>query len=188
MSYAPDSAVTHLVQHYSATFIESEYTYERLERDHLARGFREVGYHFYITYPRPGKPARVLMGRDLSQAGRFEIGAHSQGENDESIGICLEGGLTKATGPNKGLDTRHPDQIKLQIELIDKMQDRFPNAVVRGHRDMPGAATQCPGYNATEWWDGVLKERAAKAKPNLFVVLAQLISALFGGKINAAGP
>lgn len=176
MTYAPDSAVTWIVQHYSATDIEEEYTYEELERDHKARGFREGGYHFYITYPRPGKPATVVMGRDMSQPGRFEIGAHSKGENDASIGICCEGGLTKATGPNKGLDTRHPDQIKLQIELIDGLLERFPRAIVEGHRDMPGAKTQCPGYNARLWWDGVLAERN---KPSPWAGFFKAILGLF---------
>ncbi|QNN99768.1 hypothetical protein P67b_00009 [Ruegeria phage Tedan] len=168
MSYLPDHVVRWIVQHYSATFIENEYTYEQLEADHKARGFREGGYHFYVTYPRPGKPARIIAGRDLTQPGRFEVGAHSKGENSESIGICCEGGLTKATGPNVGVDTRHPDQIKLQIELIDMLDARFPGEqIIEGHRDMPGAATQCPGYNARAWWDSVLQERANPKRPDL---------------------
>lgn len=191
MSYKPDGQVAYIVQHYSATFIENEYTYQQLERDHKARGFREAGYHFYITYPRPGKPAEVIAGRDLSQPGRFEVGAHSAGENAISIGICCEGGLTKATGPNVGVDTRHPDQIELQIELIDRLLDRFPKAVVEGHRDMPGAATQCPGYTARSWWDRVNRERAAKAIAaendkaadlGFFGLLADLFTTIFGRK------
>jgi len=92
------------------------------------------------------------------------MGAHSKGENAASIGICCEGGLTKITGPNAGIDTRHKDQIKLQIELIDTLMKRFPGAVVEGHRDMPGAATQCPGYSGRSWWDRVLRERASESK------------------------
>lgn len=186
MGYAPDSAVRWLVQHYSATFIENEYTYEQLERDHKRRGFREAGYHYYITYPRPGKPARVIAGRDLSQPGRFETGAHSKGENDESIGICCEGGLTKTTGPNVGLDTRHPDQMALQIELIEELQERFPGAIVEGHRDMPGAATQCPGYNARQWWDDVLRQRVTPPKKSFIEMLLELIGGWLGVRSGKA--
>lgn len=185
MSYKPDSAVTWLVQHYSATYIENEYTFAQLERDHLSRGFREAGYHYYITYPRNGRPARVITGRDLSQPGRFETGAHSKGENDDSIGICLEGGLTKATGPNTGLDTRHPDQIALQIELLEQLKERFPNAIIEGHRDMPGAATQCPGYNARHWWEEVQRQKLKPVRES--VTQSKAVRTSAGGIATAVG-
>lgn len=186
MTYRPDEAVDWLVQHYSATFTDTEYTPEQLERDHLARGFREPGYHFYITFPRSGKPARIVEGRDLSQPGRFEQGAHSQGENDRSIGICIEGGLTRQTGNNVGVDTRHPDQIRLQVQLIDRLLKRFGGdglddklgPVVEGHRDMPGAATQCPGYDARIWWAGVQRERGTPRPPAAQPGLLQALSAI----------
>lgn len=168
MAYAPDSAVDTIVIHYSATPIEREYSYAQLERDHKARGFREGGYHFY--FPRKGG---VVKGRDLSQPGRFEIGAHSKGENGSSIGLCFEGGVTSAA-PDTGHDTRTSGQIKEMIRMIDAMHERFPGALVKGHRDMPGAATQCPGFDATAWWDGVVSGRA---KPSLWA----LILKLFGG-------
>jgi N-acetylmuramoyl-L-alanine amidase len=170
MSYAPDSAVTWIVIHYSATPIERVYPYQQLEADHKARGFREGGYHFYI--PRTGG---WIEGRDLSQPGRFEIGAHSKGENDESIGICYEGGVTLADR-NTGFDTRTPRQKRDMIKLIDILKERYPNAIVEGHRDMPGAATQCPGFNAREWWEGVVAERN---KPKGFFAF---LSNLFGGR------
>ena len=156
MSYLSDSNVVSLVQHYSATFVENPYTYAQLEKDHLDRGFSEVGYHYYIRLN-----GTVFEGRDLSQPGRFEVGAHSKGENSSSIGICLEGGRTKAV-PEGGVDTRTPAQLRAQIELIEKLLQRFPNAVVVGHRDMPGARTLCPGYDARAWWDGVQKAKLGK--------------------------
>lgn len=172
MTYRPDSAVQWLVMHYSATFIEKEYTPEALEAGHKARGFREAGYHAYITYPRPGKPARIVNMRDLSKPGAFEQGAHSAGENAASLGLCLEGGLTREGGPNKGQDTRHPDQIRLQIQWINEQLKRFggdgidpaKGPIVIGHRDMPGAATQCPGYDADRWWRSIVANRP-KPKP-----------------------
>lgn len=153
MSYAPDSAVTHIVIHYSATPVENDVTSDDIDRWHRARGWREIGYHYYIR-----KDGRVEHGRDLSQRGRFEVGAHSKGENDQSIGICYEGGVRRAA-PNVGFDSRTPAQTKAMIALIDTLMDRFPGAVVEGHRDMPGAATQCPGFDARAWWDDVVKRR-----------------------------
>jgi N-acetylmuramoyl-L-alanine amidase len=171
MSYKPDSNVTVIVIHYSATAIESDITIEAIDGMHRNRGFRKIGYHWYIR-----KSGEVFAGRDLSQAGRFEVGAQSKGENTTSIGICFEGGVTKAK-PNVGFDSRTPAQTKSMIRLIDEMQERFQGAIVKGHRDMPGAATQCPGFNAAEWWDSVVKERN---KPKGIAALIAAILSIFG--------
>lgn len=156
MSYLPDSKVTYIVVHYSATPIEKDYTVKDIDKMHRARGFKEIGYHYFIR-----KNGTVEIGRDLSQPGRFEIGAHSQGENDESIGICYEGGV-RDSNRNLGFDSRTAAQTEAMIALIKKLQLRFPKAVVRGHRDMPGAATQCPGFNVTEWWDRISQAEAMR--------------------------
>ena len=41
-------SVRFLVLHCSATRRNQNYTVEHLMRDHKARGFRTIGYHFYI--------------------------------------------------------------------------------------------------------------------------------------------
>ena len=46
-------AVRFLVVHCSATRCDCPYTPEQMLRDHKARGFRTVGYHFYVR--RDGK-------------------------------------------------------------------------------------------------------------------------------------
>ena len=48
---------------------------------HLARGFRDVGYHFIIR-----RDGEIELGRPMN-----EIGAHCAGYNKESIGTCLIG-------------------------------------------------------------------------------------------------
>ena len=158
MSYAPDHAVTYIVVHYSATPVEKDFMAKDIDEMHRARGFKEIGYHYFIR-----KDGTVETGRDLSQPGRFEIGAHSKGENSKSVGVCYEGGV-RQSAPNIGYDSRTKAQTKAMIDLIKSLQSRFPNAVVRGHRDMPGAATQCPGFDAGAWWDGVTRERAGKVR------------------------
>ena len=82
MSYKPDSAVTYIVIHYSATPVEKDYTAADIDRMHRNRGFNKIGYHYFIR-----KNGVVETGRDLSQAGRFEVGAHSKGENSQSVGV-----------------------------------------------------------------------------------------------------
>lgn len=48
---------------------------------HLKRGFRDIGYHFYIR-----KNGEIQLGRPIEI-----IGAHCEGENSDSIGVCLAG-------------------------------------------------------------------------------------------------
>ena len=158
MAYLPDDRVAYLVQHYSATPVEKDFTAADIDAMHKRRGFNEIGYHYFIR-----KNGIVETGRDLSQPGRFEQGAHSKGENDVSIGICLEGGVRRVR-PNEGFDSRTSAQIKAQIKLIRELLLRFPNAKVIGHRDMPFAATQCPGYNAGDWWETVKTQSKPKRK------------------------
>jgi N-acetylmuramoyl-L-alanine amidase len=174
MSYLPDSRVMYLVIHYSATPIESDFSSADIDKMHRARGFNEIGYHYFLR-----KVGRVETGRDLSQPGHFEVGAHSKGENSQSIGICFEGGV-RAAAPNVGFDSRTPAQIAAMIRLIDELHERFPGAVVTGHRDMPGAATQCPGFDARAWWDGVVRDRSVSAPVTSFwAALAALIKGMF---------
>jgi len=175
MTYLPDSRVTHLVIHYSATAIERDYTSNDIDQMHRKRGFREIGYHYFIR-----KSGAVETGRDLSQPGRFEVGAHSKGENSASIGICFEGGV-RAAAPNVGFDSRTPEQTAAMIRVIDNLIERFPGAIVEGHRDMPGAATQCPGFDVRAWWDDVVRERNS-APSGFWPLIANLFRSIFGGK------
>ena len=153
MSYAPDSAVRWIVVHYSATAIDGRpITAADIDEMHRKRGFREIGYHYFIR-----RDGTVETGRDLTRPGLFETGAHSQGENGASVGVCYEGGVTSAD-VSKGFDTRTTAQTGAMIRVIRDLLQRFPNAEVRGHRDMPGAATQCPGFDAGAWWATVSKD------------------------------
>lgn len=148
MSYLPDSAVSYIVVHYSATPIEKDYTAADIDAMHRARGFAKIGYHYFIR-----KSGFIEIGRDLSQPGRFEVGAHSQGENDISIGVCYEGGVRLAA-PNVGFDSRTPEQIASLEKVIWELLDRFPGAIVKGHGTCPArprnAQASMPPRGGTE--------------------------------------
>lgn len=79
----------------SATRCDRDYTMEQLLRDHKARGFRTVGYHFYIR-----RSGVVTQHRRL-----LEVGTHARRYNRCSIGICYEGALDRYGNPT---DTRTP--------------------------------------------------------------------------------
>lgn len=145
--YFPDEKVRFIVVHYSATPIERPYLPHQLERDHVSRGFKGVGYHYY--FPRSG--GRIPY-RDLTKPGMVQEGAHVRGYNDQSIGLCYEGGLT-LQDMEHGRNTMTKDQEREIIATIKELLERFPRAMVVGHRDL--GATQCPGFDVSQWWQRV---------------------------------
>lgn len=165
--------VQYIVIHYSATPVERDFSAADIDAMHKRRGWRGIGYHFYIR-----KDGTVENGRPLR-----ERGAHVKGHNHHSIGICYEGGVY-AIDPNTGFDTRTEAQRDAMIRLIRQMLQRYPNAQIIGHKNMPGAATQCPGFDVGAWWRQVNAHTPAPTKQHngiLGAILA-VIRSIFGGK------
>ena len=127
-------SVRWLVIHCTATRSDRDYTEEQLLRDHRRRGFRTVGYHFYIR-----RSGIVTQHRCL-----LEVGAHCRPYNRCSIGICYEGGLDPQGRPK---DTRTPQQKEQLLSLLVRLKQLFPQARVRGHCEMRGATPKaCPCF------------------------------------------
>ena len=122
-----------IVIHCSATRATQRYTVDDCRRDHRARGFADIGYHYYIT-----RDGVVHAGRPL-----YTEGAHATGYNRHSIGICYEGGLNARGKPE---DTRTPEQKDTLRKLLERLKEDYPKAKVVGHRDLPGVKKDCPCY------------------------------------------
>lgn len=142
MMGGPDS-VRFIVVHCSATREDRDYTVEQLLRDHKTRGFRTIGYHFYIRKSGIATQHRRIL----------EVGAHARGVNRCSIGICYEGGLDANGLP---ADTRTFEQKKALLGLLWKLHQLFPQALIVGHRELPGANKACPCFNCDEYRDLLL--------------------------------
>ena len=143
-------SVRFIVIHCSATRCDRDYTVEQLMRDHKARGFRTIGYHFYIR--RDGAVTR--------HRGLLEVGAHCRPYNRCSIGICYEGGLNEQGRP---ADTRTAEQKMQLMELLlklRKLRKLFPQAKIVGHRELPGVRKECPCFDCGEY--GGMKNREMK--------------------------
>lgn len=137
MMDSPQS-VRFLVIHCSATKCNRNYTEKQLLRDHKARGFRTVGYHFYCR-----KDGSLTQFRKL-----LEVGAHARPYNRCSIGICYEGGLDEEGRPANTLT--HAQYMVIR-HLLLQLKILFPQAEIVGHRDLPGATPkECPCFNAAE--------------------------------------
>ncbi|WP_455668102.1 N-acetylmuramoyl-L-alanine amidase [Phocaeicola sp.] len=143
---ASSKSVQYIILHCSATRCNQDYTVEQMLRDHKARGCRTIGYHFYIR-----RDGTVTQHRKL-----LEVGAHCRPWNRCSIGICYEGGLDEQGRP---CDTRTPEQTEQFILLLMKLVKVFPDARIRGHRDMRGCILKaCPCFD-TEKVFGYLERR-----------------------------
>ena len=127
---------------------------ETIGRWHKSRGFKMIGYH-YVIQP----DGRVDTGRDEEVPG-----AHAQGHNAHSIGVCLVGGLGGHDRLNPGLYTEAAWE-SLRIVVQDLM-DRYPEARVVGHRDLSPDLDgdgevephewlkKCPAFEVQEWLAG----------------------------------
>ena len=133
---ASSASVKYIVLHCSATRCNCDYTVEQMLRDHKARGFRTIGYHFYIR-----RDGSVTQHRKL-----LEVGAHCRPWNRCSIGICYEGGLDEQGHP---ADTRTSEQTEQMILLLMRLVKLFPDVRIRGHKDMRGSIPKaCPCFDA----------------------------------------
>ena len=136
-------SVRYIVIHCSATRADRDYPVEQLLRDHKARGFRTIGYHFYIR-----RSGIITRHRSL-----LEVGAHCRPWNRCSIGICYEGGLDADGSP---ADTRTQAQCEQLRLLLMKLRKLFPAARITGHRDMPGTVPKaCPCFDAESEYAGI---------------------------------
>ena len=121
-----------IVIHHSASPLNT--TVNNIERWHRARGFSDIGYHFLID-----SAGIIHKGRPVNQ-----VGAHCKGHNINSIGICGIG--------NNTILGQHwtSEQVVCIQEFVSWLCDIFEIYTIEGHRDMPGASTECPGVGI-EW-------------------------------------
>lgn len=117
-----------------------------------------------VGYERFGQPSyHLVIERDGSYERHLSddtIGAHVAKKNTGNIGICYIGGLD-ANG--KPTDTRTLAQKKTMRALIRTMISRYPNIIIRGHRDWSPDLNRdgiiersewikdCPCFSVSEW-------------------------------------
>ncbi len=133
----PSSKWTYIIVHHTATEIGKA---SLINQAHNDRGFWQgLGYHFLIDNGTLGKGDGQIEAspRWIKQ----EDGAHCKagGMNFKGIGVALVG--------NFDHDTPTAKQIQSLGYLVGTLMSyyRIPPANVMGHRDVPGASTDCPG-------------------------------------------
>ena len=133
--YVPRS-IQYIVVHCSATRVTIPFTEEQLLHCHLKRGFKCIGYHFYVT-----KDGVLHHTRPMS-----EIGAHALGFNLHSLAICYEGGLDESGNP---ADTRTPLQKETLRRVLGELKGLYPEARIVGHYQLSADVHKaCPCFDA----------------------------------------
>jgi len=128
----------HIVIHHSATAVGNAAAFDR---DHRARGFDELGYHFVIDNGHGGRDGLVEVGPRwrLQKWGAHCGGTPGNEYNNHGIGICLVGDFTNAMPSAAQLASLR----KLVLYLMDAY--KIPAENVISHREAPKAHTACPG-------------------------------------------
>ena len=96
--------INYIAVHCSATKPSMDVPVERIDKWHKRRGWSGIGYHYYIR-----RNGAIFLGRDLKTPG-----AHVRGFNNESIGICYEGGIDeqgKAEDNKQRMEKKAPKQV-----------------------------------------------------------------------------
>jgi hypothetical protein len=107
------------------------------------RGWRDIGYHWVIDRDGAVAPGRA----------ETEIGAHVEGHNAGTIGICLLGGYG-AKADDLFEKNYTATQKATAMKLIGAIKGQTAIRKVSGHNDY--AAKACPGFRVAtclgEYW------------------------------------
>ncbi len=129
--------INKIIVHCSATREGENYTVDTIRSWHVdGRGWSDIGYHFYIDLY-----GEIHKGRDIAK-----IGAHTKGQNRNSIGICYCGGV-EADGKTPK-DTRLDCQKEALTAVLRTLKAMYPEAVIHSHNDF--ARKACPSFDATD--------------------------------------
>lgn len=113
---------------------------------HKARGFTMIGYHYVILngYRKNSKDFNVTEDGIIERGRKdIEVGAHCEGENHDSLGVCLilSGGVLPTS--------KQEETLKLLVKTLCQLYNLKPESDVFGHYEFDSAIKQgktCPGF------------------------------------------
>lgn len=118
------SRTTRIILHHAAA---KTCTAEQIHQWHLNNGWSGAGYHFLVR-----KDGNIYRLRPENK-----VGAHAQGSNSDSLGVCFEGDFMS--------ETMGEVQRKAGAELVSYLKSKYGISTVQKHKDV--CSTDCPGVN-----------------------------------------
>jgi N-acetylmuramoyl-L-alanine amidase len=103
---------------------------------HKARGWSDVGYHFFIYID-----GSVHAGRAVEKTG-----AHVSGHNVTTIGVVYVGGTRREQAKRK--DTMNAAQETAFVNLVKHLRDQYGPLTLHGHNEY--AAKACPSFKVKD--------------------------------------
>lgn len=134
--------INRIIVHCTATPEGRVETVESVRRMHKAKGWADIGYHYLI-----GLNGERWNGRNVNL-----VGAHCEGYNANSIGVCYVGGCDKNM---KAKDTRTDKQKDALIALLKDLRKLYPKAKIVSHRDLDRKGKACPSFDATNEYKNI---------------------------------
>jgi N-acetylmuramoyl-L-alanine amidase len=128
----------YIAVHCSATQAKQDVGAVDIDRWHRARGFTCIGYNYVIR-----RDGDLEIGRP-----ELQIGAHVEGFNSVSLGVCMVGGINAQGKPENNFTEA---QFKTLEKLLRDLRKRYPTAIIQGHRDFPKVNKACPSFSVTDW-------------------------------------
>jgi hypothetical protein len=125
--------IDEIIVHCADTGVNQSFSIDDVRRWHVEeRGWSDVGYHYYIRLN-----GEIEKGRPV-----FKSGAHCKGRNQDTIGVCFEGGKlsdgSKWTGP-----------LAAQLPAFEKLRDSlfvvFGELKISGHYEY--SSKSCPNFD-----------------------------------------
>ncbi len=118
-----------IIIHHSATEDGDRASWPVIRKNHIDRGFDDIGYHIGIERLRG--TYEILLGRMMDKQG-----AHCYGHNSGSIGVCFIGNF----------DLYAPSTLMWNkgVKIVTFLMNLYSIKVVVGHREYNNL-TSCPG-------------------------------------------
>jgi N-acetylmuramoyl-L-alanine amidase len=117
----------HIAVHCSATRPTALMGVRDIHRMHVERGFACIGYHYVIK-----RDGTIERGRPEDK-----MGAHVEGHNRDSLGVCLIGGID-ADGKAEEQFHASSNSTACKSLLTEPPWQISAKAVIQGHRDFFG--------------------------------------------------
>lgn len=124
--------VVHCTATPQTTTVESVLRYWQQEK-----GWKYPGYHYII---KPNGQVVTLLSETAVANG-------VQGFNKECIHISYIGGVNAKGEPNDNRTAHQKNALHVSLKIL---KQKYPAAIIQGHRDFPGVTKACPSFFARQ--------------------------------------
>lgn len=138
--------INKIILHCSATREGQDISVDTIRKWHVdGRGWSDIGYHYIVSID-----GNIEDGRPIDRSG-----AHTKGQNSNSVGVCYIGGVEKDGKTPK--DTRNPEQLMALANLLDALMEMYPGATLHGHNEFANKA--CPSFDVQKEYDFLINPK-----------------------------